>query len=189
MMTTTAIPISCNNCGGALEIEEGVRFITCTYCLSRLEVKNTENAIYCEILEAVSKRAGTISSDLDLLIVHNEIERLDREWEKKRGEYVTQVDGEPMEPNHVRSVLLGLIAVVSAIALVVAVTVTEGPWFVAITVSLLVPLCIYSVWKEFRRVNEWQAAKTKYEEKRVQLEEELDELERTSQARDSRPTA
>jgi uncharacterized Zn finger protein (UPF0148 family) len=72
--------VSCNNCGAPLEVPHKTRFVTCTFCESRLEIQKTDSAYFTSVLEAVHE----MKDDVETIKMQNELERIDREWSMER---------------------------------------------------------------------------------------------------------
>lgn len=51
----TTAKIACANCGASLSLPEGVRYVTCEYCGSSLEIKRSNGAAYSEIKEQLDQ--------------------------------------------------------------------------------------------------------------------------------------
>jgi hypothetical protein len=77
--------VTYNKCGGALDIPAAARFVTCTYCGSRLEVHRSGGAAYTEVLDAIEQRTERIAEDVGHIRFQNELEQLDREWMMRRA--------------------------------------------------------------------------------------------------------
>lgn len=77
-------PVTCNNCGAALEIPEAARFVTCRYCNAQLEIKRSASAISTEVLQRIDQSTAQMADDLSALRRDAELERLDREWSLRR---------------------------------------------------------------------------------------------------------
>ncbi len=77
------IALSCNHCGSPIEAPDDARFVTCGYCGSRLAVKHSGNAHYTEVLEAIGRQTEQIAGDVQVIRLQNELEQLDRDWEKR----------------------------------------------------------------------------------------------------------
>ena len=73
------ISISCNHCGAPLDVPLKTRYLTCSFCESRLEVQQSGNAYFTSVLEAVSQ----IEEDVGTIKLQNELERIDREWQSR----------------------------------------------------------------------------------------------------------
>lgn len=101
--------LNCNGCGASLDVGPETRFVTCAQCGARLAVKRSETAAYTEVLESLERKTDAIADQLAELQRQNELERIDREWEKEREKYLsTRKDGTKYEPN----ATLGIIAAV-----------------------------------------------------------------------------
>lgn len=73
--------IACNNCGGPLEVPRKVRYLTCSFCDSRLEVQKSGSAYYTNVLEAVQD----IRHDVETLKLQNQLSQIDRKWDQERS--------------------------------------------------------------------------------------------------------
>ena len=78
---TQATSVRCQHCGASLKISDGLRFITCGYCQSELEVVKDESAVYTETLTRLQENSDAMAESIKVIEVQNEIERLDREWQ------------------------------------------------------------------------------------------------------------
>jgi len=106
------LSVTCNNCGGPLEVPKKVRFVNCGYCSSRLEIRQSGGAVYSEVLEKIEQNTERIADDLEAIKAQNEIERLDREWQMGMDRYKARnQDGEYSVPNSAGSVIGGVIAI------------------------------------------------------------------------------
>ena len=74
------VSVCCDSCGGTLDFPQGVSFVTCNYCKSKLKVKVTDSASFTEVIEEVR----AMSEDVKTIKSQNELERLDREWESQK---------------------------------------------------------------------------------------------------------
>jgi hypothetical protein len=52
------------------------------YCRSSLAVRRNESTAYTEVLDRLDVRTERMSEDLVAIRLHNELERMDREWEQ-----------------------------------------------------------------------------------------------------------
>lgn len=84
------LSFSCNNCGAALEAPEKTNFITCNYCKSRLAVKCSTSAVYTEVIEEIREKVTDIHEDVEVIRLQNELERIDREWELEKTDYMVR---------------------------------------------------------------------------------------------------
>ena len=106
-MLMKLISIACNNCGAPLDVPLKTRYLTCSFCESRLEVQQSGNAYFTSVLEAVSE----IKEDVGTIKLQNELERIDREWEMERsGLLVTDKHGRSSVPSTGHLVMSFLVA-------------------------------------------------------------------------------
>ena len=81
------LSVRCHNCSAPLSVSESARFVTCKHCGSDLAIKHTDSAVHTELLQAVAETNEKISSHLERLNIHQEIESLDREWAIQKQEF------------------------------------------------------------------------------------------------------
>jgi hypothetical protein len=79
-------PVMCGHCGAPLDVPEDVRFVTCKKCESRLAVRRDDTAVYTELLGDMAEAAARTADHVAALRTQAKIERLDREWERRREE-------------------------------------------------------------------------------------------------------
>ena len=77
---TQASSVRCQHCGAALKINDGVRFVTCGYCQSELEIVRDASTVYTEVLTRLQENSDAMAGSIKIIEVQNEIERADREW-------------------------------------------------------------------------------------------------------------
>ena len=78
------LDLNCNQCGAPLEVPAKARFVTCSFCNTRLQIQHQGAAAYTEVLEEMSGDIQQIRRDVA-------IQRLDQEWMIKRERYVRVV--------------------------------------------------------------------------------------------------
>lgn len=93
------VSVSCGHCGAPLDVAAGVRFLTCNYCGSRLEVHRTDSSTYTAALETIEEHASQMARELGTIRLQNELEQLDRQWAMERESLMVHgKDGSPREP-------------------------------------------------------------------------------------------
>ena len=129
--------VACNNCGAGLDVPEGARFVTCAHCGSRLAVHRNPTAAYTEVLDRLDERTERMAGDLERIRLHDELERLDREWELTREPLlVRHENGSTSPPTPAGSALGVVAAVIGGVAfLTVAGSMVSGPFGVGGTGS------------------------------------------------------
>jgi DNA-directed RNA polymerase subunit RPC12/RpoP len=106
------VSLNCNSCGAPLRVTAGTNYVTCTHCGARLAVKRSGNSAYTEILEKLDQKTDAIAAQLEEITRQNEVERIDREWEQEREQYLTHhKDGTRSEPNAIGGLVMAVIAV------------------------------------------------------------------------------
>ncbi|MGC4017430.1 MAG: hypothetical protein QM755_23390 [Luteolibacter sp.] len=80
-MDPHVIKLCCQGCGADLEVRDDVRFLTCNYCQSKLEVVRDASATHTRVLEKIERNTDRIADNLKVLELQNELERIDREWQ------------------------------------------------------------------------------------------------------------
>jgi len=100
------ISVNCNGCGAPLEVGADTKFVTCSHCGAQLAIKRTASSSYTELLEGIDRKADAITEQLAEITRHNEIERIDREWELERTQFMsTNRNGNRSEPNAIGGLL------------------------------------------------------------------------------------
>jgi uncharacterized Zn finger protein (UPF0148 family) len=82
------LAINCNHCGAPLEVSPKARYVTCSYCDSRLEVHRSGSAAYTEVLDSIDDRTEKIAKDVEYLKLQSDLEQLDRQWTTDRQQYM-----------------------------------------------------------------------------------------------------
>ncbi len=110
---TQAISVRCQNCGSPLQVSGSVRFITCAYCHSELEVVRDATTVHTEVLQRIEQNTEATVNRLKIIELQNEVERLDREWEMWRETHLPRSkSGRLEEPAPVATGVFGIGVVV-----------------------------------------------------------------------------
>jgi DNA-directed RNA polymerase subunit RPC12/RpoP len=56
--------LSCNSCGGPLEVPERTRYLNCNHCGQSLAVKHSETATFTEAMEQLTEVAEDVAEDV-----------------------------------------------------------------------------------------------------------------------------
>jgi hypothetical protein len=106
------LSVSCQHCGGPLEVPARVTQITCQFCGARLQVQRSGNAVFTETLDQLAQQTGRIADNTEYIRLQNELERLDREWMLEKERYMVRgKDGELSVPSKTASVVGAVIVV------------------------------------------------------------------------------
>ena len=171
---------SCNKCGAGLELPPGLRFATCQFCGSKLEVRFTGGVVYTEVLDASNDSDRQIAHDLQLIKLQNELNRLDQEWTIDRERYRNH-NGRgsmwPREPNGLKSAATGLFVVAFGLFWIIGAASAGAPVpFVLLGVVIVVGIISVFVLGT-KRENEYAIALAAYEGRRARLLRLLRHLE------------
>jgi len=77
------LDLNCNQCGAPLEVPRKARFVTCSFCNSRLQIQREGAAVFTEALEEINE-------DLEQIKRYTALIRLDQEWAASRENYVVR---------------------------------------------------------------------------------------------------
>jgi hypothetical protein len=106
-MEARLLNLACNHCGASLDVPEGTRFLTCSYCSSKLQIEHSGGAWYTSVLDQIQKNTEAVANDLDTVKLQDELEILDREMDMTCERYLSRdAKGKLRDP--VLSVLVGL---------------------------------------------------------------------------------
>ena len=78
---TQSFSVRCQNCGAPLQIQEGLRYITCAHCGSELEIVRDDSTVHTAVIKAIAGELEAMRTKVKVLELQAEIDRLDREWE------------------------------------------------------------------------------------------------------------
>ncbi len=80
------VSVSCNSCGAPLKVGAQVRYVTCQFCNTQLEIKHSASSIFTEQIDRIADNTAHMAQDLEAIKLQNEIARLDREAATGSGE-------------------------------------------------------------------------------------------------------
>lgn len=167
------VTVSCNRCGTALDVPPGVRFITCTQCGARLEVRQTGNVAYTQVLDAnesTDARVRQIAADVGAVRAQNEVERLDREWMMERERYmITGKWGRRYEPSRFGGIILIIVFGGFGVLWAVMASSMGAPGVFPLFGLLFVVVAIAGGIWQFTKAGEYERAERAYQERRRQL--------------------
>jgi len=104
--------LCCQGCGADLQVTEEVRFVTCNYCQSKLEIVRDASVTHTRVLEKLERTTERIAGNLRVIELQNDLERFDREWESQRSRLMVRGEnGQVSEPSMVGSVVGGVMAI------------------------------------------------------------------------------
>ncbi len=111
-MDTRVMKLCCQGCGADLQVTEDVRFVTCNYCQSKLEIVRDASVTHTRVLEKLERTTERIAGNLKVIELQNDLERLDREWESERSSMMVRGEnGQVSAPSTAASVIGGIFAI------------------------------------------------------------------------------
>jgi DNA-directed RNA polymerase subunit RPC12/RpoP len=101
-----AISVACQNCGSPLKLAEGLRFVTCNYCASELEIVRDESSTHSVVLKRLEAKMDATDRRLRLMEARLDLERLEQEWGKSKEVYMIRgKNGDFYEPGGIATYL------------------------------------------------------------------------------------
>lgn len=108
-MPARVTKVCCQGCGADLEVNEAVRFVTCNFCGSRLEVVHDTTTTHTRLLDAIHRTTTEMAGNLRVIELQNDLELLDRNWDRYREACLSRgKDGELAEPNLAMAQVIGV---------------------------------------------------------------------------------
>lgn len=164
--------VRCNHCGAPLQVAENTRFVTCQFCHSSLEVKRTDSSVFTEEVAKIAENTGKMAESLEVITVQNEIERLDREMglqqvtssQKKRGLIGGVMGG-----------VFGIFFAVVCFLMASGFSSAGAGAFTIVPVGMGVFGLVMAGMSVIGGVNH-EAARSKYQERRAELDRQLEGL-------------
>ncbi len=163
--------INCNHCGAPLTVAKSARYVTCKHCETQLAVRRTESAAFTEEVERLAETTDRISDQLAQISYDNAVERLDREWERERKQYmVRSKNGSehiPTTTGAIATFIVGGFMVVMAFAA----SRVGGPMF-GLFALLALGIALFAAATSFRKAQKYQEAESRYQRRRRELDVE-----------------
>ena len=170
--------LTCNHCGAPLEVPAKTKFLTCSYCSSRLAVQHSGNAFYTEVLEALEERTEQIAEDVEIIKVQNKLDQLDREWMAQRENHMVRgKHGEYRVPSKAGSMIGAAIAVVFGI-IWMGIAASAGGGAFALFGLVVIGVAIAGAIYQAHKAEAYQQNKRIYQSRRQDVLSDLRNLER-----------
>lgn len=171
--------ISCNHCGAPLQVQPTTRFVTCGHCGSQLRVERSKDAIFTEVLEDLRATQSEMAADLETLRLQNELERIDREWERESRRYeIVSQDGRRSTPgtgSSVSAILGGGVAVLFLIFWINKSSEMGAPSVFPLFGIAMLAAVVFGILRTLGKSNAYAEAERKHMQKRRQLLAQLRE--------------
>ena len=169
-MTNNSTSFLCNHCGAPLNVAPHTRFCTCSFCGSHLKIHQEGGSVFSEVLSEIQERTARIEEDVQVIRLQNELELLDRNWEKEELRLSTaKKDGTYRKPQQGSSLTGGIIAIVFGLVWAGFVAnMNDGSPF-ALFGLVFVGFGIYNAINGSRKEKTYRQNKAVYEQKRREL--------------------
>lgn len=172
--------VCCQNCGADLEVDESIRFVTCNFCGSKLEIVHESTTTHSRLLEEIGEKTDRMSEDLKVIRLQNELEQIDREWQTRReGMMTTNKDGSRSKPTAVGSVVGAMVAAVFGviwIGMASSIGSAGGPGGIQLFGVVFIVIAIVIAISGVNRAGRYQQAETEMLSKRRKLQAKLNAL-------------
>lgn len=151
-------------------MDETIRFVTCNYCAAKLEVVHGESVTHTRQLDRIERTTTQLASNLKVIELQNEIERLDREWDRDReGMLVRGKHGSVSEPSAAGSLIGGVIAVVFGIFWVGVAASSGAPGLFPLFGLVFIGVAIFSIISGTSKADRFRRTRGSYETRRAEL--------------------
>lgn len=173
--------VCCQGCGANLDIGEGIRFVTCNHCGSRLEVVHDSSVTHTRLLEKIEQATQKMAGNLKVIELQNDLELLDRDWTALREKFlVRNKDGSDSEPGALGSIAGGIVGIVVGLIWMVGTASVlneagEGGFVALFPLFglLVIGFSIYGIVSGTSKAGAFNEAKTLYENRRSRLLAEI----------------
>jgi LSD1 subclass zinc finger protein len=164
--------VACNQCAAPLAVPDGAKFVTCNHCGANLAIRRNESVTYSEIVEQIAEHTSDLALQVSELRFQNELNRLDKEWEQEREQYLIKTKyGRSREPNPTIASIGGIIAIVFAIFWMTMASSIGGGMFGAFGL-VFIGIAIWVMLYERQKSQEYQRAQAAYQRRREKLWDE-----------------
>ncbi len=166
--------VCCQGCGADLELDEFIRYVTCNYCNARLEVVHDATVTHTKQLDKIERTTDDLAKKLQVIELQNDIEHLDREWEKFRDAALTRDEkGQICEPSGGGSIIAVIVGIGFGIFWIVM-CVSNQVAGVALVGILFIVLSIFGMMRGSDKAAIYHVQKDRYEAARTSLLGRLD---------------
>ncbi len=169
------LSVTCNHCGAPLRVPGDVRFLTCIYCNSQLEVHTANGAAYTQVLNAIDQRTQQIAADVAEIKSRERLEQIDREWMMQRQSYmVRNKRGMESVPNSAGAIFGSVIAAVFGIIWIGFAASIGAPFFFPLFGVVFVIAAIVGGISAATKSAEYSNAEAEYQRERSRMLREIE---------------
>ncbi len=172
--------VSCQGCGADLQIDESIRFVTCNFCGSRLEIVSDQSTTHSKLLEKLERQTDDMAEDLRVIRLQNELEQLDREWAaEKIGLMITNKNGSQSIPSAGGAVVGGVVMVVFGIFWTIMASSMGAPGLFPLFGVGFICFAVFMIFSTMSKAERFKSAQSAMDDRRRQLLEELEKAKRS----------
>jgi hypothetical protein len=167
--------VCCQGCGADLQVDDTVRYVTCNYCHTRLEVVHDETVTHTRLLDKIERTTDRMAGNLKVIELQNDLERLDREWQNQRsGLMVRNKNGHVSEPSSAASVAGGFIAIGVGIVWIIFTSSMHAPAFFPLFGLVIMGMAVFGMVSGTNKAGAYRTGQARYENERARLIEKLE---------------
>jgi hypothetical protein len=172
------IGVRCQHCGASLTLSQGIRYVTCGYCHSELEIIADADSIHTEVLKRIEQRTTELSERMKRMELQNEIDRLDQEWLQWRERNLSRdPQGQVIIPDAPGAPVSWMTALKVgggfAAGLGLVILIMGGAWYIYVGIVTLATVSYWWFHQPTRAQLMYHRASFGYEMKRQSLSAEL----------------
>ncbi|MES2440706.1 MAG: hypothetical protein V4584_16690 [Verrucomicrobiota bacterium] len=171
--------VCCLGCGADLDIDGTIRFVTCNYCHTRLEVVHDQTVTHTRLLDKIERTTDRMANNLKVIELQNDLERLDREWDSQRESLlVRSKNGLVSEPTSAGSIMGGIVAIVFGIFWMGATASMHVPGFFPLFGLLFIGFAIFNMVSGTAKAGTYKSRQDAYGIQRQRLIDRIEEERR-----------
>jgi len=168
--------VVCQGCGADLEVEDGLRFVSCRYCGSKLEIVHDDTVVYSKVIEELKERTEAMAGDLRVIRLQNELEQLERGWESRRDSLMrVSRAGAKVVPSRSGSFIGGVVAILFGVMWMVFASQIGAPGIFPLFGLVFIGVAVATMLANGRKAAAYEREEGRIDARRREL---LAELER-----------
>lgn len=178
-MSVKVTKVACQSCGADLEVDESIRYVTCRYCHSRLEICHHPSSVYTKLLERVERTQRSTERELRLIRLERQLDRLEKQWHA----FVDSVssrkrDGRAAPPSGSDAIGVVVVTAILGIGFLVEGLSGLAMWPLAVLGGGILFAGFMIARHSRRRAREFEAMKTRYLQQRSAIHARISAAER-----------
>ncbi|MGE9270871.1 MAG: hypothetical protein ACQKBU_08715 [Verrucomicrobiales bacterium] len=171
--------VCCQGCGADLDVAEDLRFVTCNYCNSRLEIVHDETVTHSKVLDRLEKQTGQMAGDLKVIRLQNDLERLDREWVANSERFmVSNKEGVKSVPSVAGGLVGGVVAIVFGVIWMGFASSMGAPSILPLFGLVFIGFALFSIVNSVTKAQGYSQARSAMEQQRRRLLSQIEQAKR-----------